>query len=93
MVFLVVTVLNHESLLQESSEVTGLQANTTSDTTLVISWEPPANPKGIILNYSISIVNLKDGSTVREENISDTFIMEANLGMTLLEGFRRILAM
>ena len=54
-----------------SSEVTNfvVQAQSTNDTTLVISWEPPVSPNGNITSYSINIFNLKDGSAVRQESI------------------------
>ena len=63
-----------------SSEVTNLQAVSTNDDTLVISWEPPATPNGRILRYSVSIINLKDGTTVRQENTISTTITQTNLG-------------
>ena len=65
-----------------SSEVTELQAESTDDSTLVISWEPPATPNGNILSYSVSIINLKDGSAVRLENIPVEIdnLTETNLG-------------
>ena len=71
-------------MLAGSSEVTTLQAESTSDTTLVISWEPPATPNGNILSYSVSIVNLKDGSAVRQENIETTTITQSELGKLII---------
>ena len=65
-----------------SSAVTSLLADSTDDTTLVISWEPPATPNGNITSYSVSIINLKDGSAVRREFISVELanLMAGNLG-------------
>ena len=67
------------------SVVTGLQSRSANDTTLSISWEPPANPNGVILSYNVSIINLSDGSTVRQETTLSTDILQANLGMTNLK--------
>ena len=66
-----------------SSAVTNLQAESTDGTTLVISWEPPATPNGNIISYSVSIINLKDGSAVRQENTpTETLVLkETNLGI------------
>jgi hypothetical protein len=59
-----------------------LRTNSTNDTILVVSWAPPANPNGDIHNYSVSIINLADGSIVRQVNtdISDNTITETELG-------------
>ena len=56
----------------ESGAVTDLQVNPLNATALIISWEPPANPNGFVLGYSLSITDLRDGSTVRQENVNDT---------------------
>ena len=66
----------------EASEVMNLQVESANNTTLVISWEPPATPNGNILSYSVSIINLKDGSAVRQENVSveTDNLTETNLG-------------
>ena len=64
-----------------SSEVTELQAESIDDTTLVISWEPPATPNGNITSYSVSMINLRDGSAVRQENTVSTTITQTDLGM------------
>ena len=64
-----------------SSAVTNLLVESTDDTTLVISWEPPATPNGNILSYSVSIVNLKDDSAVRQENTISTSITQTGLGI------------
>jgi hypothetical protein len=63
----------------ESGTVSSLQPRSPNDTTLLISWEPPAITNGAILNYSISI-NLIDGSVVRQEIMVDTMLVETNLG-------------
>ena len=60
-----------------------LELNTTSDTTLLISWGEPVSPNGNILNYSITITDLRDDSTVRRENRGigeSTSFFESNLG-------------
>ena len=63
-----------------SSEVTNFfQVQSTDDTTLVISWEPPATPNGNITSYSVNITNLRDGSTV-EHDIETVNITQTNLG-------------
>ena len=64
-----------------SSGVTGLERRTVNDTTLIFSWEPPANPNGRILNYSVSIINLSDGSILRQENTVSISVVQADLGM------------
>ena len=68
-----------------SSEVTNFQVQSTNDTTLVISWEPPATPNGNITSYSVSIINLKDGSAVRQGNalLEINNLTETNLGKGL----------
>ena len=67
----------------ESSAVTDLQINSMNGTDLIISWEPPASPNGVILSYSLSITDLRDGSRVRQENITDSTITERELGVSL----------
>ena len=67
-----------------SSEVTELQAESTDDATLVISWEPPATPNGNITSYSVSIINLKDGSAVRQESTISTTTTQTGLGTILV---------
>ena len=65
-----------------SSTVTNLLAESTDDTFLAISWEPPATPNGNITSYSVRIINLKDGSAVKQEFISVELanVMAGNLG-------------
>ncbi len=63
-----------------STEVSTLTADSTNSSTLVIAWESPADPNGDILGYFVSIINLKDGSTVRHEDVSTTSIIEIDLG-------------
>ena len=67
-----------------SREVQNLRKNSPNDTTLIISWEPPANPNGDILSYSVSIINLSDGSTVRDEETTSTSITQTDLGNPVL---------
>ena len=54
--------------------------------TLVITWSPPVNFNGVILSYSVIIVDISDGSTVRQESVipTDTLkITETGLGGAL----------
>ena len=53
-----------------SSAVTGVQTESPNGNTLMVSWGPPENPNGDILNYSVSIINLNDGSIVQENMIN-----------------------
>ena len=73
------SVISFALLFLVSSALTNLLAESTDDITLVISWEPPATPNGNI-TYSVSIINLKDGSAVRQENTISTTIALTNLG-------------
>ena len=71
----------------ESGPVSALELNSTSDTTLLISWGEPVSPNGNILSYSITITDLRDDSTVRSENRGaeeTTSFMETNLGEHIL---------
>ena len=71
-----------------SGQVSELELNSTSDTTLLISWGEPVSPNGNILSYSITITDLRDDSTVRSENraVGETnSFVEANLGRHTLE--------
>ena len=63
-----------------SSEVTEIQVSSTNDTTLLFSWEPPANPNGIILSYTISVVNLADFGVVRHDSTVSTTFSQTDLG-------------
>ena len=63
--------------LSESGPVSALEVNSVNDTTLLISW---GEPDGNILNYSITITDLRDESTVRSEAINNTDYVEINLG-------------
>ena len=63
-----------------SSEVTGLERKTFNDSTLVVSWEPPANLSGYILQYSVSIINLSDGSILSQKNTISVSVVQADLG-------------
>ena len=63
-----------------SSEVTEIQVSSTNDTTLLLSWEPPANPNGIILSYTVSVVNLADFGVVRHDSTVSTTFSQTDLG-------------
>ena len=45
-----------------------IQKSSPSNITLVLSWEPPASPNGVILNYLVRIINLSDGRIVSEDS-------------------------
>ena len=49
-----------------SGPVSDLQINSPDDFTLVISWRPPTIPNGNILSYTVTIENLRDGTTLRD---------------------------
>ena len=70
-----------------SSEVTEVQSNARNDTTLVIFWERPVNPNGIIVNYSISINNLADGHLLGQEITVNTSFTQTNLGTRLMSSY------
>lgn len=55
--------------------------NSVNDTVLDILWEAPATPNGGILHYYVSIINLADGSTVREETREGKSFTQKNLGI------------
>ena len=62
-----------------------VQTESPDDSTLIISWSPPVETNGVILSYSIIIINLKDDSTVRNEMIPADVnnIVERSLGLIL----------
>ena len=57
-----------------------VQKSSPSNTTLVLSWEPPASPNGVILNYLVRIINLSDGRIVSEDSLVSTMATLAGLG-------------
>ena len=57
-----------------------VQTSSPSNTTLVLSWEPPASPNGVILNYLVRIIDLSDGRTVSEDSSVGTMATLAGLG-------------
>ena len=75
----------HYYAFTESSEVRNLQANSSDNSSLFISWDSPAASNGVILSYSILIIDVSDGNTVLEENTTaDTnMIFQSNLSMYL----------
>ena len=58
-----------------------VQKSSASNTTLVLSWEPPASPNGVILNYLVRIINLGNGRIVSEESSVGTMATLGGLGM------------
>jgi hypothetical protein len=73
---------NKLSLLIESGAVTDLSVTSTNDTVLIISWGPPVDPNGVILSYSVGIIDLGDGTTVRQENTVSNDVTQMNLGIS-----------
>ena len=69
------------SVILESSEVLNLKSNSLNDSSLLISWNPPAVPNGIILGYTILIINLVDKRTLLKVNTTAdaTAIFESGL--------------
>jgi hypothetical protein len=66
------------------SVVRDLQASSSNTTTVaIVSWNPPSNLNGDIVSYSVSIINLRDGSTVRQEQVNQQRYIESNLGMDM----------
>ena len=62
-------------------ETTDIQAISSNDFTLFVSWSPPSNTNGVVISYSVNITNLKDNSVVRQDTISaDGNITERGLG-------------
>ena len=57
-----------------------VQRSSSSNTTLILSWEPPASPNGVILNYLVRIINLSDGRIVSEDSLVGTMATLAGLG-------------
>ena len=68
--------------LSESGPVSALEVNSVNDTTLLISWGEPVSPNGNILNYSITITDLRDNSTVM---INNTDYVQINLGKEIIK--------
>ena len=65
------------------SESVVKEVESSDNATLVITWRPPANPNGVILSYSVLIVDISDGSTVRQESVVPTHMLnitETGLG-------------
>ena len=81
-VSLVIACAHSLTLFAVSSAVTNLTADSMGNDTLVISWGPPVTPNGAMTSYSISIINLKDGSAVRQENtlIETLSVTQTGLG-------------
>ena len=60
--------------------VTDIQVNSPNETTLVISWEPPANPNGNINGYTVRIINMRESSIVTQDMVSMQRFSETGLG-------------
>ena len=60
-----------------------LQTNSPDNSTLVISWRPPITPNGNIISYTVTIENLRDGTTLRDivdPSAATTSLTENSLG-------------
>ena len=64
-----------------SSEVRDIRSSSPNDTTLLISWDIPAIPNGMIMNYSINISNLANGELVTQDNTVGTSFTQSDLGI------------
>ena len=63
-----------------------IEVHSPDNATLVITWRPPINPNGVILIYSVFIIDISVGSTVRQESVIPTdmlSITETGLGSVL----------
>ena len=60
--------------------MTGVQSRTLNDAALVINWGPPDDPNGNIISYSVSIIDLRNGNPVRQENLIGTSLTQTDLG-------------
>ena len=63
-----------------------------TDTTLVITWGPPDDPTGNF-NYTVSIINLRDGNTVRDEETISTSITQSDLGNSPYDSYIAIITL
>ena len=68
------------NIIAVASIVTDIQVNSPNETTLVISWEPPANPNGNVNGYAVSIVNMGENSIVTQGTVSMQRFSETGLG-------------
>ena len=60
-----------------------LQTNSPDNFTLVISWRPPITPNGNIISYTVTIENLRDGTTlidIVDPSAATTSLTENSLG-------------
>ena len=66
-----------------SGPVRDLKTNSPDNFTLVISWRPPTTPNGNIISYTVTVENLRDGTTLRDivdPNAVTTSLTENGLG-------------
>ena len=76
--------IQHDVITLESSVVINLQANSSDDSTLSLSWEAPfipVIPDGVTLNYTLTITDLNTGTILREEITDLTNVTHVGLGM------------
>ena len=65
--------------LIDAGPIRDLQVNSVNISTLVITWLPPSAPNGNILNYRITILDLRN-KTWRNESVQNGSIV-TNLGI------------
>ena len=53
------------------------------DSTLVLSWLPPATPGDVISNYTVRIILYSSGTTISQESTMTTSHTATNLSETL----------
>lgn len=63
-----------------SSVVRDVTQGKLDDFTLVVTWQPPASPRGEIIFYTVRIVLYSSGHVIAEENTIDSSYTESNLG-------------
>ena len=75
--------MNSIKISAVSGPVRDLQTNSPDNSTLVISWRPPTTPNGNILSYTVTVENLRDGTTLKDivdPSAATTSITENSLG-------------
>ena len=79
-----------------SGPVSDLQTNSPDNSTLVISWRPPTTPNGNIVSYTVSIENLRNGTTLRDIADLDpvtTSLTENGLGIIIYKWIYKLIIM
>ena len=47
----------------------GIEADSPENTTLILTWQPPSTPNGVIQSYSVVIIDLSNGIIKRNESV------------------------